>query len=89
MRPRQTLQWKRLAAQVLAEESVCHLCGHDIDFEAPARSRFSPSVDHIIPMSKAPDLVFVRENLRAAHYGCNSSKRDGRGTQKQPTSRRW
>ena len=89
MRVRQSALWKRLAAQVLSEESVCHLCGHDIDFNAQPRTRFAPSVDHVVPISKAIDLAFVRENLRAAHYGCNSSKRDGRGQVKQPTSRQW
>ena len=80
--------WKRAAAVVLAEETICHLCGHPIDFDAPARTRYSPSVDHVIPLSKGGDML-ARENLRAAHFGCNSSKREGRGIKKTRTSRMW
>jgi len=68
--------WKRAAAQVLAEETICHLCGHP------------PSVDHVVPLSKGGDML-ARENLRAAHFGCNSSKREGRGLKKPRTSRMW
>jgi 5-methylcytosine-specific restriction endonuclease McrA len=82
---RDSAAWRRLRAQVLAEERTCWLCGHEIDFDAPPRSRYSPSVDHIIPMAKGGDST--REQLRAAHYGCNAAKKDRLTIRKAKTSR--
>lgn len=80
-------RWKELRAKVLSEESHCWLCGLPLDFDAPPRTRWSPSVDHRIPRSLGGDM-FDRDNLRAAHYGCNA----GRG-RRDPTperkSERW
>jgi len=69
---RQSAAWRKLAAQVLREESECWLCGHPIDVNAPPRSRWSGSVDHVIPLKLGG--ASARHNTRAAHYGCNSSK---------------
>jgi len=82
-----TAQWQRLAARVLAEEDTCHLCGHPLDFTAPPRSRYAPSVDHVIPRSRG-GAVYARSNCRAAHYGCNAGKRD-RVAKGFITSRVW
>jgi 5-methylcytosine-specific restriction endonuclease McrA len=68
-----TQAWKRLRARVLREETVCHLCGHPLDYDAPPRSTYAPAVDHLIPRAKGGDPL-DRANLRAAHYGCNSRK---------------
>lgn len=67
--------WKRLRAQVLREETHCWLCGKPIDFDAPPRSTYSPSVDHVIPRNKGGDPL-DRANCRAAHYGHNSARQD-------------
>lgn len=91
--------WNRARAVVLVPGCVCHLCGRPLDFEAPARTRWSPSVDHLVPLKTtrrldpetqkhlATDPAF----LRPAHFGCNSRR------QAQPlsamrgrrASRRW
>ncbi len=69
-------QWRKLRDRVLAEESVCWLCGLPIRFDAPPCSTYSPSVDHIIPRDERPDLTYDRDNCRAAHFGCNSGRRE-------------
>lgn len=88
--------WRRVSAQVLRESTVCHLCGLPLDFDAPSRSRWSPSVDHLLPLSAMREFDDVTQrrmaldpaNLRAAHYGCNS-KRGNRVGLGGVASRRW
>jgi 5-methylcytosine-specific restriction endonuclease McrA len=57
---------KRLAAQVLREELVCHLCGKVGTADDPL------TIDHLIPVSRGGQTV--RENLAAAHRSCNSRR---------------
>lgn len=83
--------WRTLARQVRREEQDCWLCGRPIDPRAPARTRWSFSVDHVIPISKGGHPL-DRRNARAAHYGCNSSKGNrltGAGTAPLTTSQAW
>jgi 5-methylcytosine-specific restriction endonuclease McrA len=62
--PRLTRDYKKFRLQVLARDQwSCFYCS------APAAT-----VDHIIPISKAPDLVVNFENAVACCQSCNSSK---------------
>jgi hypothetical protein len=61
--------WARIRAQVLTEESDCWVCGKQIDFEARAPDPWSPTVDHVVPVSRGGGDE--RSNLRAAHWTCN------------------
>ena len=86
--------WRRLTAQVRREERTCWLCLAPIDLTLPRRHPRSFSVDHVIPVSLAPHLEYVRTNLRAAHYGCNSARGARPASTAVPaaplhTSRRW
>lgn len=81
--------WFELTTQVRAEESDCWLCGRAIDKTLPPRTPRSFSVDHVKPKSKYPELRYVRANLRAAHYGCNSRKKDTAPTRIEPRTRTW
>lgn len=88
--------WRRASARVLKDATVCWLCGLPLDFDAPARSRWSPSVDHVLPLDaiKFFDAATQRSmaldpaNLRAAHYGCNS-KRGAGSADRGRVSREW
>lgn len=84
---RQGRPWRRARTQVLQGQPPCGLCGKAINYMAIPRTRWAPSVDHIIPTSRGGDPTDLA-NLRAAHYGCNSS-RGNRGTKARAPSRVW
>jgi 5-methylcytosine-specific restriction endonuclease McrA len=59
--------YRRLRAQVLAEETTCWLCGD------PPTGDDDPLVcDHVTPLSQGG--TNVRENLHAAHKSCNGTR---------------
>ena len=84
--------WNRARKEVLEWATVCHICGGPLDFEAPPRSRWSPSADHLVPikftrqMDAEAQRVYALDPayLRPAHYGCNSA----RGTRSAKAPRR-
>jgi 5-methylcytosine-specific restriction endonuclease McrA len=62
--PRLTRDYKKFRLKVLARDQwSCFYC-----------SQPATTVDHIIPISKAPDLVVSFENAVACCTSCNSSK---------------
>ena len=63
--------WRNLRTRVLFEESCCGLCGGWVDKSLPNPHPGAPQVDHIVPVSLAPELVMVRSNLRLVHRKCN------------------
>jgi 5-methylcytosine-specific restriction endonuclease McrA len=69
---RSSPRWKRVRKIVLRTATHCAFCHRRLDFDAPPRSRWSPSVDHVTPLALGGD-PFAVSNLRAAHYGCNTS----------------
>ena len=83
---------RRVRAQVLAEEDLCHICGQLVDTTLPHGLPDSPEVDEVIPISRGGS-PFDRSNLRLAHRLCN--ERRGDGTRQRPvivpflTGRRW
>lgn len=82
-----TRAWQKLRAFVIAEESICHLCGRPVDKALPGTHRWGGTVDHLVPRSRGGE-VFARSNLALAHLRCNAAKRDGR-RMKRVNSRRW
>jgi hypothetical protein len=88
--------FKQARARVLAGAEVCWLCGGLLDWDAPPRSSLSPSVDHLLPMSRTIGLDAATRkrlasdpsNLRPVHLGCNS-KRGNRRHRPAHTSRKW
>ncbi len=90
-------EWNRVRAQVLATSSICWLCGKAVDFDAPPRSRWSPSVDHVLPISKMRHLPMDEQKrlaldptlLRTAHYGHNSGRGNRKPTRPRRRSRSW
>jgi 5-methylcytosine-specific restriction endonuclease McrA len=90
-------QYRLVRARVLADAEACTLCGGTLDFDAPPRSRYAPSVDHIFPVHHTrqmePEerlrLLTDPDNLRPVHYGCNSRRGKRRATRPRHISRDW
>lgn len=80
--------YRRLCARVKAEEPSCWLCSKPIDPDAPPRTRWSFSLDHVTPRSRGGS-VMDRGNARAAHYGCNSARGNRQPAPPTRTSRAW
>ena len=56
--------WPKVRKRVLEDENwTCRICG-----------KHANSVDHIVPVSDRPDLMFTRSNLQALCTACNSRK---------------
>ena len=84
--------WRRVAARVYAEETVCWVCGEYVDQTLPPRTPRSRSVDHVVPLSRGGDPL-NRANLRLAHIGCNTGRSNRSRAQRTlravVNSRRW
>jgi len=50
----------------------CHICGDRIDKSLRAPDRGSATLDHIVPLAFGGEHTM--HNIKAAHYGCNSSR---------------
>jgi len=68
---RSSPKWKRARKIALRGASHCSICGRPLDFHAPARSKWAPSVDHVTPLVSG-GAAFDLSNLRVCHYGCNA-----------------
>lgn len=86
--------WRTLRTQFREQskknKTGCWICEGSkgpIDYYAPASTPLSFAADHATPTSLGGEAVRL-ENLRASHFGCNSSR--GNTTRGQfPTSRQW
>jgi 5-methylcytosine-specific restriction endonuclease McrA len=65
--------WRRLCAQVYAEETHCWLCHQYVDMTLPHNHKRSRSVDHVVELHQGGDPL-DRRNLRLAHRDCNTRK---------------
>lgn len=67
-------EWANARKRAIAsKDPFCAICHKEIDFEAPAFSRLSVEVDHIIPRSRGGAMYDV-ENLQLTHSRCNRKK---------------
>lgn len=58
--------------------AVCHICGERIDYTVPASSApLSWEPDHLIPVSKNPELELDLNNVAPSHMRCNRQRGDG------------
>jgi 5-methylcytosine-specific restriction endonuclease McrA len=53
---------------------ICYLCHLPVDRDASAFDRSSPTVDHVVPLSRGGEHAM--RNAACAHLGCNSAKQD-------------
>lgn len=59
--------------KILATQTVCGICGKPVDFGYKYPHPFSPTVDHIVPITKGGHPSDI-ENLQLAHFQCNRQK---------------
>lgn len=64
--------WRRICER---DGWACWICGGPIDADLPLRHRRSGTADHVIPLIDGGDDS--DDNLRAAHYSCNSHRPHG------------
>lgn len=59
-------------------KAPCHICGQPINYSvAPSSQPDAYEPDHVIPVSKRPDLELDLLNVAASHARCNRSRGDG------------
>jgi hypothetical protein len=88
--------YQQVRKRLIAQAQVCAICGKPLDPNAPPRSRWSTSVDHVLPLKfsrSLPDELrdsyrLDPQHLRVTHLGCNS-RRGARRLVKQHVSRQW
>lgn len=61
--------------KILATQTICGICGKPVDFSYKYPHPLSPTVDHIIPVSKGGHPSDI-DNLQLAHRCCNREKAD-------------
>ena len=76
-------QWEHNKKIILATQSICGICGKPVDKSLKYPDPMSPTVDHIIPVSKNGDPVAL-DNLQIAHRYCNRMKSDKMPTAPKP-----
>lgn len=67
--------FEKARARILKTEGVCGICGKPVDFSYKYPHPLSPTVDHIIPVSKGGHPSDM-DNLQLAHRCCNREKSD-------------
>lgn len=51
---------------------TCCLCGDPLDMDGKKGEPLSPTIDHIVPLSRGGDHLY--SNVQAAHFRCNVAK---------------
>lgn len=68
---------REFKAQGEREGAPCWLCGEPIEYGADRRAPLAHELDHLVPVSKSPELQFDVANFRHAHRGCNRARGAG------------
>lgn len=74
--PRTGRPYRRMRAQILAEDDTCWICGKE----------GADTIDHLVPISKGGS-VLDKNNCLPACASCNSAR--GNGNKRMPQSREW
>ena len=61
--------------RIYATQTICGICGREVDFSFKYPHPLSPCIDHIIPIAKGGHPSDI-ENLQLAHWICNREKSD-------------
>jgi len=70
---RNTATRDRDRARIARDKPACHICGVAIDYTLTHLDPMSFVVDHVVPLAKGG--ADALDNKKAAHRGCNSTKR--------------
>lgn len=81
----QRAQFESNKRKIYATQTVCGICGKEVDFHIRFPHPMSPCIDHIIPVSKGGHPSDIN-NLQLAHMCCNRYKSDKFAPQKQDFS---
>lgn len=79
---------RQLVERVKREESICWLCGRDVDVTLRTPHPLSPEVHELIPVSKGGDPL-DRNNCRLTHRRCNREQGDRLPARSFETLRAW
>lgn len=73
--------WVSVTDILARDGSDCHICGLALDLAAPAPNPKAATLDHLIPL-RTWRGAHVMENLKLAHFACNSIRSDRKITAK-------
>lgn len=59
--------------RIYETQTICALCGKPVDFKLKFPNPLSPTIDHIVPVSKGGHPSDI-SNLQLAHLSCNRAK---------------
>lgn len=81
---------RQVRARVLREETVCWICGGEVDKTLPTPHPESAEVDEVVPVS-AGGSPTDRRNCRLSHRRCNVGRNRTRQSRIVPltTTRDW
>jgi len=68
-------EYERNKKRILAAQNICGICGQPVNKSLKYPDPGSPTVDHIIPVSKGGHPSDI-DNLQLAHFKCNRAKAD-------------
>lgn len=68
-------EYEKARKIIIKQNDICAICGKPVDKKLKSPHPMSPSVDHIIPVSKGGH-PFDISNLQLAHRSCNRMKSD-------------
>lgn len=71
----QRAQFNSNKKKILATQSVCGICGREVNKKLKFPHPLSPCIDHIIPVARGGHPSQL-ENLQLAHLCCNRQKSD-------------
>ena len=82
-------QRTRFRNQGETTDAPCWICGQPIDYTAQRGQPNSHTLDHLHPVSHAPELHDDPANWRHAHHACNASRGNQAITKTNTTIPRW
>ena len=78
-------QFDKNKKRIYATQTICGICGKEVDFGLKYPDPLSPCIDHIIPVAKGGHPSAM-DNLQLAHWTCNRQKSDKLFTPKKDAS---